>query len=56
MDYRIVYVDNNVKRDALIELEEKVNRLCRDGWKLQGGISVTTNKNGGYLACQAMVR
>lgn len=44
--YRLV---NVVGQDAL---EENVNRLLKEGWRLQGGVA----RNGGVALMQAMVQ
>ena len=41
------------------ELDDKVNKLIKDGWKPQGGVSVSTEVHGyktWYTICQAMVK
>ena len=41
MDYKVVVVREEFQLDAKSELEKKVKALLEDGWKLQGGISVS---------------
>lgn len=40
-DSRIITVEKPLLRDAAEEMREKVLDLCNNGWKLQGGASVT---------------
>lgn len=41
---------------AIKELERNVNYFCKEGWKPQGGITVTVDKSRDYTAFQAMVK
>ena len=39
---------------ALVELQEKVEQLCKKGWKPQGGVCVLHERN--WKAFQAMIK
>lgn len=56
MQYTVVYAQGNWMSVTVSELGEKVERLCREGWKPQGGITITTSPFKIYYACQAMVK
>lgn len=49
MEYELVV------RDGIESMNEAVNEMLQDGWRLQGGISVTATSRI-YYYCQAMVR
>lgn len=55
MDYKVVVVREELQVDAISELEKTVKALLEDGWKLQGGVSVS-NLQIGYLFTQAMTK
>ena len=56
MEYQIISaVDNNVT-SVCQKLEERVKFCLRNGWRPQGGISVTTPTIGLCYACQAMIK
>lgn len=55
MDYKVVVVRKEFMSDAKKKLEKKVKALLEDGWKLQGGVSVS-NLQIGYLFTQAMTK
>ena len=46
--------DSNMTK-AIEELARKVQNLCSEGWRPQGGISIAVKPYGCY-ACQAMVK
>lgn len=58
MQYKIVYEYHSTVGDALRSLESEVKILCKEGWKPQGGISITSKseKETWCYACQAMVK
>lgn len=48
-----------VVRDGTLDLSKDVNELLSEGWKLQGGVSIShVYKNGDYdgICCQTMYR
>ena len=50
MEYQVVFAVTNYA-------EEEVNALLKDGWRLQGGASVSIDSNDGQIyLCQAMVK
>ncbi len=40
MNYRVIVVSENNAGISAMKLEQKVNELLKQGWKLQGGVSV----------------
>ena len=55
--YKIVSADKNVLLIAINEVEAEVNKLKKEGWSEQGGVSVSTTKYGYatyYTVAQAM--
>lgn len=56
MQYTVVYAQGDYMVSTVRELKEKVERLCREGWKPQGGITITTSPFKECYACQAMVK
>lgn len=56
MQYQIVCGQDSDMRYALKGLEKEVKKLCQEGWKPQGGISIASNDYDWYCACQAMVK
>lgn len=44
-----------IVRDGIESMNEAVNEMLQDGWRLQGGISVTATDRI-YYYCQAMVK
>lgn len=54
MEYKIVTVCESPLQKALEKLEKEVNKLCKEGWKPQGGVSVTVHI--AFTVCQAMVK
>ena len=59
-DYTIVKGNGDDIWEATNRLEEKVKKLITDGWKIQGGVSTSTEVRGGYtqeyFASQAMIK
>lgn len=57
MQYQIVYGSSErYLIDALKELQVEVEKLLQKGFKLQGGVSILSEKSGRTAACQAMVK
>lgn len=57
LKYKIVWESDEYAWKACDKLEKEVQKLCNDGWKLQGGVTVVAAGRGGYCtACQAMVK
>ena len=56
MQYEVVYAQGDNMGSTVSELEKEVERLCRNGWKPQGGITITTSPFKMCYACQAMVK
>ena len=56
MQYMVINAFENYFSDAIKNLEKKVNKKCEEGWKIQGGISITRTSGSSTLACQAMIR
>lgn len=56
MQYQIVICQDIYVHKALKELEQKVQKLCQEGWTPQGGISVAVKNYDWCFACQAMVK
>lgn len=56
MQYQVVCGQDSSMADALKELEEKVKKMCQEGWKPQGGISLAVKDYDWCYACQAMVK
>jgi len=55
MQYTIVSAESNYPRDAIKKVEKEVERLCNDGWKPQGGVSVSVTISS-YTYAQALVK
>ena len=59
MEYRIVRAYGD-ELAVCRSIDEQVNALCEEGWRPQGGVSLTLEKNsyvsGVYVAVQAMVK
>lgn len=45
-----------VVRDDVRSLEGAVNEMLKEGWKLQGGVSVSRLNNCNEMYCQAMIK
>ena len=60
MQYKIVWSKGHSKTECIEVLERKVQEFLNDGWMLQGGVSISTEKNAydlvSYNACQALVK
>ena len=58
MDYKVVYGQGLSIVGAVAELEQEVDDLIMDGYKPQGGVSVTTeDSNSNWITvCQAMIK
>lgn len=57
MEYKVLSVDSFCAEDVINILTQKVNSLCADGWKPQGGIAMIYQEGSeSYEACQAMVK
>ncbi len=60
MDYRVVVVcDGNSVVVATMNLERKVKELIEQGWKLQGGVSVSKegySSSSRLVMAQAMIK
>ena len=56
MEYKVVHNEGSEIADAVEDVQEKVNSLCKKGWNVQGGIAITVDDDGWCHACQAMVK
>lgn len=56
MEYQIISAVGNNVTLVCKKLEERVKFCLRNGWRPQGGISVTTTTTGLCYACQAMIK
>ena len=58
MKYQVVHETYHSESVLIIELEKKVNALCAEGWKPEGGIFVmhTGDSYSAFSAFQAMVK
>ena len=56
MRYKVIYAYGNCMSSAVNELQKKVEQLCREGWKPQGGITIAAASCTMCYACQAMVK
>lgn len=59
MEYKVVFVEKNSISFATMDLEKKVNALIKEGWKPQGGISISKWDDGTFIhitLSQAMIR
>lgn len=45
-----------VKESYLLDFNEQVNRYLKNGWKLQGGVSVGFSRMESPFYCQAMIK
>jgi len=50
MEYKVVKVQSSIK-----EFTDKVNALIQEGWKPQGGVSITTSQGNYETYIQAMI-
>ena len=59
MEYQIVRERRSSLSECFTCIEKKVNKLCREGWKPQGGVSISVRADeytATYYACQAMIK
>lgn len=57
MDYKVVYGQGLSVVGAVNELQQEVDELIMDGYKPQGGVSVTADADSDYITvCQAMIK
>ncbi len=59
MEYCIVTIDTRGHYTAASELEKRVSTRCKEGWKPQGGVSISSREVGYstyYTMSQAMVK
>ena len=56
MEYAVIQTSDPDLYKAIDKLIITVQRLCNEGWKPQGGISIAATKNGRAYASQAMVK
>ncbi len=55
MYYLVETTSNSQIYMAIVELEDKVRELIKDGWKLQGGICITYVQHSNlFFASQAL--
>lgn len=45
-----------VVREGTRSMEEAVNEMLKEGWELQGGVSVSRLNNYNEMYCQAMIK
>ena len=59
MNYRVIVVSESNAVISAMKLEQKVNELLKQGWKLQGGVSVSRSEIGSscrVVMTQAMIK
>lgn len=60
MEYKVVKSSSNDHRRAISKLEEEVQKLLAVGWKIQGGISISTHmgnmRTSIIVLAQAMIK
>ena len=56
MQYIVVSGQSETVYEAIEELEKKVRKLCEEGWRPQGGISIAFTYFDKCVVCQAMVK
>ena len=57
MNYRVIVVSERDDVISAMKLEQKVNELLQQGWKLQGGVSVARAEIGSsVIMTQAMTK
>ena len=56
MEYQIIQTNDDAMYKAIEKLEITVQRLCKEGWRPQGGISIAVKSTGFCYVSQAMVR
>ncbi len=56
MQYQVVSAQGNKMKEALEKLSTEVQKFCSEGWKPQGGVSITYTYFDVCCVCQAMVK
>lgn len=59
MEYTVLTGKSNSLSDARLEIERKVEKLLKQGWELNGGVSVATSQDDYsiyYVLAQALVK
>lgn len=59
MEYTVLTGKSNSLSDARLEIERKVEKLLKQGWELNGGISVSNSQDDYsdcYVLAQALVK
>ena len=59
MEYKVIVVSNPYEINAVKQFEREVKEYIRDGWKLQGGVSVTRtdyDNNQQTVLAQALIK
>ena len=60
MEYKVVTVKDGFLDSATYEITREVNRLLKEGWRLQGGVSISSHvedcDDDQYCLAQALVR
>jgi len=61
MKYKVVTIKAGFLSSAMLAITQEVNRLLKEGWRLQGGVSISSHAEGGgyndqYCLAQALVR
>lgn len=59
MEYTVLTGKSNTLSDARLEIERKVEKLLKQGWELNGGISVSNSQDdysARYVLAQALVK
>lgn len=56
MEYQVVYAQGSEFYEVAAELDKKVNKLLKEGWALQGGVTQSITKYEWHYMSQAMVK
>lgn len=60
MEYKVVTANAGFLSRAMSDITYKVNELLKQGWRLQGGVAITShvegNYNDQYCLAQSLVR
>ena len=59
MKYEVIVVEHPHKLKAQLKLQEKVNELLKDGWDVNGGVSVSAyvfEFTQYYVLAQSMIK
>ena len=61
MEYKVVTVKDGFLSSAMLDITQEVNQLLKQGWRLQGGVSISSHvEDGGYndqyCLAQSLVR